>query len=403
MVPESGSGSNDSMPLSPTMEHESLEHHEEDTELRDLVTHLLQSQGVLGTIKAQLRSNVYLALEGGSDGKDISQKSSEVNTALRDYAKSTDGRLLLHLIRDFLVFFNLNFSLSIFEPEAVEACGLATRSRGQLMEGLGLSELTNPKLPLLAEVLRLSKVSILKSETPTPSERTEDESSISSSLESGHTQKSSTFRDKSIPEVSQSHSNASTPFSSLNLSRGGGIENIGKIPSTEHQSSSHPRAKEDLETSASRVASGSSSLLKMSKSKFSLESTSPKTSFKMTKESSASSSDSLSNPSSMETGMRRLAMDAEPVTMMSKEADLAKPAKIDSMPKPSTSSSLADLPKLGAGQTTLGNLPPLTGSPGNLGGARKTLAPLKNIPTLAEDSGQSGKLGQISKVAAKTT
>ena len=42
---------------------------EEDTELRDLVTSALQTSGVLGKIKAQLRSNVYLAIEGEDELK----------------------------------------------------------------------------------------------------------------------------------------------------------------------------------------------------------------------------------------------------------------------------------------------------------------------------------------------
>ena len=38
---------------------------EEDTELRDLVAATLDSAGILGKIKAQLRANVYIALEEG--------------------------------------------------------------------------------------------------------------------------------------------------------------------------------------------------------------------------------------------------------------------------------------------------------------------------------------------------
>ena len=39
---------------------------EEDTELRDLVAATLENAGVLGKIKAQLRANVYIALEEGN-------------------------------------------------------------------------------------------------------------------------------------------------------------------------------------------------------------------------------------------------------------------------------------------------------------------------------------------------
>lgn len=62
--------------------------------------------------------------------------------------------------------------------------------------------------------------------------RTEDESPNTSSIESGLTQKSSLVRDKSNPDASQPPSNTSTPFSSLNLSRGG-LDNMIKSPSNE--------------------------------------------------------------------------------------------------------------------------------------------------------------------------
>ena len=43
---------------------------EEDTELRDLVAATLENSGVLGKIKAQLRANVYIALEEGNQGQE---------------------------------------------------------------------------------------------------------------------------------------------------------------------------------------------------------------------------------------------------------------------------------------------------------------------------------------------
>lgn len=42
---------------------------EEDTELRDLVATTLDNCGILGKIKAQLRANVYIALEQGDNVK----------------------------------------------------------------------------------------------------------------------------------------------------------------------------------------------------------------------------------------------------------------------------------------------------------------------------------------------
>jgi len=159
---------------------------DDDTELRDIVANVLRENGVLGTIKAQLRSNVYLALD---NGKELRKKSSQVNHSLQSYLQTSDGRLVAHLVREFLAFFELRHTLSVFDPEVMEgAGGVAVRDRAALVDGLGLGETAGAKTPLLAEILRLSKVSVLKSETPTPTERTEDlEESMPSSLESNPT------------------------------------------------------------------------------------------------------------------------------------------------------------------------------------------------------------------------
>ena len=87
---------------------------EEDTELRDLVATTLSNAGILGKIKAQLRANVYFALEEG-DG--VKQKSKLVNNKLTDFLSTTNGRLVASLVREFLEFFDLNFTMAVFDPE----------------------------------------------------------------------------------------------------------------------------------------------------------------------------------------------------------------------------------------------------------------------------------------------
>ena len=60
----------------------------------------------------------------------------------------------------------------MFDPEALDGSGVPMRDREALIDGLGLGELAGQRrAPLLAEIVRLSKVSVLKSETPTPTER----------------------------------------------------------------------------------------------------------------------------------------------------------------------------------------------------------------------------------------
>ena len=130
-------------------------------------------------MQAELRSNVYLSLDGGNQlrparGGDPTKSGG--GSALETFLSgSSDARLLLQLVREFLAFFNLKFTLSVFDPETNIDDTQQCKSRDQLIEGLGLGETLNRssgnKVPILAEILRLSKVSILKSETPTPTDR----------------------------------------------------------------------------------------------------------------------------------------------------------------------------------------------------------------------------------------
>jgi len=140
---------------------------EEDTELRDLVATTLENTGILGKIKAQLRANVYIALE---EGDNVKNKSKLVNNSLISFLSTTNGRLIASLVREFLEFFNLDFTLAVFDPETNIGKDFKYRERSKLIDALGLTELTDTKSPLLSEIMRLSKVSVLKSETPTPTE-----------------------------------------------------------------------------------------------------------------------------------------------------------------------------------------------------------------------------------------
>ena len=110
--------------------------------------------------QAELRSSVYLALENTrkSDGK-RDTKGSRLRKArigqgserLSGFLQSSEGRLALNLVKEFLSFFDLSFTSSVLEPESditplVGGEGdkrrrypPAHRSRQDLIELLGLA------------------------------------------------------------------------------------------------------------------------------------------------------------------------------------------------------------------------------------------------------------------------
>ncbi|KAM9679607.1 centrosomal protein 43 isoform 4-T4 [Dama dama] len=87
---------------------------EEDTELRDLLVQTLENSGVLNRIKAELRAAVFLALE---EQEKVENKAPLVNESLKKFLNTKDGRLVASLVAEFLQFFNLDFTLAVFQPE----------------------------------------------------------------------------------------------------------------------------------------------------------------------------------------------------------------------------------------------------------------------------------------------
>ncbi|KNC97979.1 uncharacterized protein SPPG_06968 [Spizellomyces punctatus DAOM BR117] len=85
---------------------------DEITSLKALVSDALAKRGVLGKIKAQLRSSVFSVLQ--NEAKPLPLENGKVQ-ALH---ASPDGRIALALVRDFLKHLDLEYTLAVFDPEA---------------------------------------------------------------------------------------------------------------------------------------------------------------------------------------------------------------------------------------------------------------------------------------------
>uniref|UniRef100_A0A8C4NDV4 Centrosomal protein 43 n=1 Tax=Eptatretus burgeri TaxID=7764 RepID=A0A8C4NDV4_EPTBU len=126
---------------------------EEDTELRDLLVQTLETNGVLGKIKAELRAAVFVALE---EQERVQNKTPLVNKHLKSFIATKDGQLVTGLVAEFLSHFNLNYTLAVFGPETNMASEL--EARDELVQRLGLSETEETKnAPLLSLILSQSR------------------------------------------------------------------------------------------------------------------------------------------------------------------------------------------------------------------------------------------------------
>ncbi|XP_009580473.1 PREDICTED: FGFR1 oncogene partner [Fulmarus glacialis] len=99
---------------------------------------------------AELRAAVFLALE---EQEKVENKTPLVNESLKSFLGTKDGRLVAGLVAEFLRFFNLDFTLAVFQPESSTLNGLDGREN--LARDLGITEGEGPVGgPLLLEVVR---------------------------------------------------------------------------------------------------------------------------------------------------------------------------------------------------------------------------------------------------------
>nr|CAD7410628.1 unnamed protein product [Timema poppensis] len=129
---------------------------EEDMELRDLVAQTLENNGTLSKIRAELRASVFLALEE----QETSQTQCSLHSkSLTQFLSTRDGLLITSLVREFLEFFKLDFTLSVFDPETSHGKEYSYGGRNKLISDLDLklNKDTYDKEPLLAQILKLSR------------------------------------------------------------------------------------------------------------------------------------------------------------------------------------------------------------------------------------------------------
>lgn len=83
------------------------------------------------------------------------------NSALLNYASSEDGQIVLSLIREFLTFFNMQYTLSIFDPESSQSIAYQSINRSDLAAQVGLNVLAQEE-PVLQTILKVFKIEISK-------------------------------------------------------------------------------------------------------------------------------------------------------------------------------------------------------------------------------------------------
>ena len=165
----------------------------EEAEFREVLVRSLDAKGVFSKLKAEVQANVILALEQqeGEEGGGSTIMEPEITK----YGKTKEGELILGLVREFLQFHKLDYSLTVFEPE----CNIegSTLSRKQLIHDMGIKKSKKDYSLLHHLIFKKSLISIV------PDNQTQQTSQQQDNITNTDTQSDNTNSDKPIIESSE--------------------------------------------------------------------------------------------------------------------------------------------------------------------------------------------------------
>ena len=127
-------------------------------EMKELIIQSLETKGVLGQIRAHLRSAVFKVVDEQDQQFNTGCGLKWENKTLYKILETKIGTLLAEIIREFMEYFRMDYSLSIFIPE----CGISPErlNRKEILGKLGImSNSQNDKftaglhLPLLYYII----------------------------------------------------------------------------------------------------------------------------------------------------------------------------------------------------------------------------------------------------------
>mmetsp|Transcript_31996 Transcript_31996/g.74989 ORF Transcript_31996/g.74989 Transcript_31996/m.74989 type:complete len:650 (+) Transcript_31996:88-2037(+) len=108
-------------------------------ELREFVLRALETEGVLGHIRAQLRSAVHKAIDCDDEAQTLlphgplQSSTAACSTAKQQFLRSRTGRLLAEIVAECFEFYGFKHSLSVFMPESGLGAGRSKREEPGLL------------------------------------------------------------------------------------------------------------------------------------------------------------------------------------------------------------------------------------------------------------------------------
>jgi len=119
-------------------------------ELKNIVIQTLESNGILGNLRAQLRSSVFKVIDSQDKNLKDGCGFQWENPLAPKIVETAEGMMCIDIIREFLEFYRMDYTLSTFLPE----CSLSQepKTRTELEEKIGLPP-SNTSMPLLMHLI----------------------------------------------------------------------------------------------------------------------------------------------------------------------------------------------------------------------------------------------------------
>eukprot|EP01083_Nonionella_stella_P141830 437701_1 len=120
-------------------------------ELKAIVSKTLEKQGILAKAQAQLRKHVFEALSSTEQ-----QNASHYNVSPKINENDTNDKFAMALIRDFLEYHHLDYTLSLMNTESQKKMEVTQNiTRNEIASRLGLgAQKPNPESSLLNQLVK---------------------------------------------------------------------------------------------------------------------------------------------------------------------------------------------------------------------------------------------------------
>ena len=125
-------------------------------DLKNLVIQTLEEEGTLGNLRAQLRARVFKAIEKNAEPAAKQAAGFQwQNPAAQKVHESEESKLVAQLIKDYLEFYRMDYTLSVYSPE-IALQGQEQPSRDELSRRAGINSISQRE-PLLVQMLKQVK------------------------------------------------------------------------------------------------------------------------------------------------------------------------------------------------------------------------------------------------------